>query len=500
VIPKPTVAVIGAGPGGIAMGIQLAQRGYDFTIFERGHGFGGTWRNNTYPGAACDVPSHFYSYSFALNPRWSKTFANQPEILAYLEKVAADNELAHHLANRARVTTLRWSDTDRHWALVTDDGTTHEFDVVVSAVGMLDMPNVPDIPGSDRFRGRAFHSSNWDHTKSTAGECVSSIGTGASAIQYVPAIAGETAHLTVFQRTPIWVSPRFDEPFTPEQQELFERDPAEARKVRDAAFQQYESASFAADSAQTTEMTNIAREYLIRKVKDPELRAKLTPDYPLGCKRPLQSREWFPTFALPNVTLETTPIVEFTETGLRTADGVEHEVDTVIYGTGFKANNYLCGLDVYGRGGRRLHDDWRDGAEAYLGTVVPGYPNLFTLYGPNTNGVTSIIYILEAQAQFVRRVLDDMARQRLQAVDIKREIHDAYNNEIQNAMTGTVWLANCNNYFRHPNGKVVTQFPYHGVTFAERLAQVHLDEFDWLPHASGQWNEGIVCPEFTTQR
>ena len=475
---KPRVAVIGAGPGGIAMAIQLAGGGYDFTIFDRADGFGGTWRKNTYPGAACDVPSHFYSYSFALNPRWSKTFANQPEILAYLEKVADDNQLADHLVSRTHVMTLRWSDVDRRWTLETSDGVAHQFDVVVTAVGMLDVPNIPDIPGTKRFRGRAFHSSDWDHTKSTAGERVASIGTGASAIQYVPEIAPETAHLTVFQRTPIWVSPRYDEPFTPEQHELFERDPIEALKVRDAAFQAYESANFGVDSAMTRELTEIANAYLTRKVTDPELRAKLTPSYPVGCKRPLQSRAWFPTFALPNVSLETSPIAEFTERGLRTGDGTEHVVDTVIYGTGFHAADYLRSLDVYGMDGRRLRDDWRDGAEAYLGTVVPGYPNLFTLYGPNTNGVTSIIYILEAQVEFVRRVFDDMVGHRLQAIDIKRNVHDAYNDDIQQAMQGTVWLANCSNYYRHASGKVVTQFPYSGTTFAEMLARVALDEFN----------------------
>jgi cyclohexanone monooxygenase len=457
--------------------------GYDFTIFDRGDGFGGTWRNNTYPGAACDVPSHFYSYSFALNPRWSKTFANQPEILAYLEKVAADTQLGHLLVARTRVTTLRWSDNERRWTLETSDGVTRQFDVVVTAVGMLDVPNIPDNPGAERFRGRTFHSSRWDHTKSTAGERVASIGTGASAIQYVPEIAMDTAHLTVFQRTPIWVSPRYDEPFTPEQHELFERDPAEALKVRDAAFQAYESANFGADSAMTKELTEIAHAYLTRKVKDPELRAKLTPSYPVGYKRPLQSRPWFPTFTLPNVSLETSPIAEFTERGLRTSGGTEHEVDTVIYGTGFHAADYLRSLDVYGTEGRRLRDDWRDGAEAYLGTVVPGFPNLFTLYSPNTNGVTSIIYILEAQAEFVRRTLDEMTLRRVQAIDVKRTIHDEYNDEIQQAMQGTVWLAKCNNYYRHRNGKVVTQFPYSGTTFAEMLGRVELDEFDWLAPA-----------------
>jgi cyclohexanone monooxygenase len=491
-LSKPTVAVIGAGPGGIAMGIQLAAGGYDFTIFDRNDGFGGTWRSNTYPGAACDVPSHFYSYSFALNPRWTKTFANQSEILAYLQKVADDNDLADHLATRTPVATLRWSDTEMQWTVETADGAAHRFDAVVTAVGMLDMPKIPDIRFADRFRGRTFHSSAWDHTKSTAGERVASIGTGASAIQYVPEIAPATAHLTVFQRTPIWVSPRYDEPFTPEQQDLFERDPVEALKVRDAAFQAYEAANFAADSQMTTELTDMASAYLNRKVTDPALRAKLTPSYPVGCKRPLQSRVWFPTFALPNVTLETSPIVEFTERGLRTADGAEHKVDTVIYGTGFHAADYLRSLDVYGTGGRRLRDDWREGAEAYLGTVVPGYPNLFTLYGPNTNGVTSIIYILEAQVEFVRRMLDDMVRAGAQAAEIRRDLHDRYNDEIQRAMQGTVWLANCNNYYRHPNGKVVTQFPYSGTRFAAMLARVELDAFDC--------KEAPACQESITPR
>lgn len=489
---KPTVAIIGAGPGGIAMGIELAAGGYDFTIFDRSAGFGGTWRNNTYPGAACDVPSHFYSYSFALNPRWSKTFANQPEILSYLEKVAADHDLGRRLVPRTRISTLRWSDADRRWTVTADDGTSHDFDVVVTAVGMLDVPNIPDIPGADRFGGRTFHSSDWDHSKSTAGERVASIGTGASAVQYVPEIAAEVAALTVFQRTPIWVSPRYDEPFTPEQQELFERDPAEALKVRDAAFQAYEAANFGADSEMTKGLTDMAREYLSRKVQDAELRAKLTPSYPVGCKRPLQSRAWFPTFARPNVRLETSPIVEFTERGLRTADGVEHDVDTVIYGTGFRAADYLASLDVYGAGGRRLRDEWNDGAEAYLGTFVPDFPNLFTLYGPNTNGVTSIIYILEAQAHCARSLLDEMSRTGVQAVDVKRDVHDAYNVEIQRAMAGTVWLANCNNYYSHPNGKVVTQFPYSGTRFVELLARVGLDEFER--------KESPACQESTTPR
>ncbi|WP_253869705.1 NAD(P)/FAD-dependent oxidoreductase [Mycobacterium sp. 1164966.3] len=476
---KPRVAVIGAGAGGIAMAIQLLDSGWgegDFTIFDRADGFGGTWRHNTFPGAACDVPSHLYSYSFALNPRWSKTYANQPEILDYLEAVAIKGGLDRHLRANTRIDTMQWSDREHRWTLTTDDGSEHDFDVVVSAVGMLDVPNIPAIPGAETFRGRAFHSSRWDHSRSTAGERVASIGTGASAIQYVPAIAPETTHLTVFQRSAIWVAPRFDFPYTPEQQELFERDPREAQKIRDEVWNAYEASSFDAESDQIREATELAYSYLMRKVADPVLRAKLTPDYPAGCKRPLMSREWFPTFALPNVRLETSPIIRFTENGLLTADGNEHRVDTVIYGTGFKAADYLSSIDVYGGGGRRLRDDWREGAEAYLGTLVAGYPNLFVLYGPNTNGVNSILYIHEVQSDLVRRLLDLMAERRASAIEVKREAQDAYNAELQAAMQGKVWLA-CDNYFRHPSGKVVTQLPFSGKDFADRARNVAVKDF-----------------------
>ena len=292
-VVKPRVGVIGAGPGGIAMGVHLAQGGFDFTIFERGDGFGGTWRHNTYPGAACDVPSHFYSFSFALNPYWSKTYANQPEILAYLERVADEHRLGQHLRANTVVTAARWSDADSRWTIETQRGERHDVDILVSAVGMLDVPNIPAISERERFAGRVFHSSRWDHTKPTAGERVASIGTGASAVQYVPAIAAETEHLTVFQRTPIWVAPRFDDPFTPDQQKLFASDPAEALKIRDAAFQQYEAADFDAESDMTKMLTDMSYSYLVKKVQDPQLRSKLLPDYPVGCKRPLQSKTWF---------------------------------------------------------------------------------------------------------------------------------------------------------------------------------------------------------------
>lgn len=459
---KPTVAIIGAGAGGIAMGIKLKRAGYDFTIYEKSGGVGGTWRDNSYPGAACDVPSHLYSFSFELNPWWSRTYATQPEILAYLERCAVQYGVRPHVRTGVAIAEARWDETGRHWTLSTATGETFTADVVVSGLGMLNVPTVPEIPGSERFRGRSFHSSRWDHSKALAGERVGSIGTGASAIQYVPAIAPEVEHLTVFQRTPIWITPRIDKPFTPDEQRRFARGPFAARMHRWKIWWTYERAEFASTSAQVTMQTELARSYLERKIADPDLRAKLTPDYPVGCKRPLISRDWLPALTRPNVRLVTEPITEITEQGIRTADGEEHRLDTIIYGTGFRATEYLTSVDFYGREGRRLRDEWRDGAEAFLGLTVSGYPNLFLLYGPNTNGVNSIIFMHEAQANYVMSALRVLRRRGIASLDVRKRVMDRYNRRIQGAMAGTVWTAGCRNYFRAPSGKVVTQLPYSG--------------------------------------
>ncbi len=458
----PTVAIIGAGAGGLALGAKLKRAGYDFTIYEKSDGVGGTWRFNTYPGAACDVPSHLYSFSFALNPWWSRTYATQPEILAYLERCADQFGLRPHLRTGVGIDEARWSEPDQQWRLAASTGEEFTADVVVSALGMLNIPVVPDIPGADRFRGRTFHSSRWDHTKSLDGERVASIGTGASAIQYVPAIAPAVEHLTVFQRSPIWITPRLDRAYAPAEQRRFARVPGAARWHRWKIWWTYERANFEAAAEQTVTMTALAQSYLERKITDPELRAKLTPDYPVGCKRPLISREWLPALTRPNVRLVTEPITEITEAGIRTADGEEHAVDTIIFGTGFRANEYLTAVDFYGRDGRRLHDDWRDGAEAYLGLTVSGYPNLFMLYGPNTNGVNSVIFMHEAQVNYIMSALRTMKRRRVRSLDVRRSVMDRYNREIQAAMAATVWTAGCTNYFRTAGGKVVTQLPYSG--------------------------------------
>ena len=444
------------------MGVKAVRAGYPFTIYEKSDGVGGTWRDNTYPGAACDVPSHLYSFSFELNPWWTRTYATQPEILAYLERCADQYGVRPHVRTGTEITEIRWDEGELTWHLTAASGERFEADIVVSGLGMLNVPFTPDIPGIERFGGRTFHSSRWDHSKPLTGERVASIGTGASAVQYVPAIAPEVEHLTVFQRSPIWITPRIDAPYTAEQQRRFARVPFAARWHRWQIWWSYEKAKFAADSELTLMQTELARSYLELKVEDPDLRAKLTPDYPVGCKRPLTSRTWFPALTRPNVRLVDQPIVEITADGLRTADGEEHLVDTIIFGTGFHAQEYLRTVEVFGRLGHRLHDDWSHGAEAYLGLTIPDYPNLFLLYGPNTNGVNSILFMHEAQVHHVMVALRTMARLGVRAVDVRRSVFDRYNRRIQAAMAGTVWLAGCRNYFVGPSGNVVTQLPYSG--------------------------------------
>ncbi|HEX3706401.1 MAG TPA: NAD(P)/FAD-dependent oxidoreductase [Mycobacteriales bacterium] len=456
----PTVAILGAGAGGLAMGIALKRAGFDFTIYEKSDGVGGTWRDNTYPGAACDVPSHLYSFSFAPNPDWTRTFATQPEILAYLERCADEFGLRPHIRTGTSIRSAVWDDDAQQWNLTAAGGEAFAAHALVSGLGMLNVPVIPAIPGRDTFRGRSFHSSQWDHSRPLAGERVASIGTGASAIQYVPEIAKDVAHLDVFQRSPIWVSPRFDNEYTEEQRQRFARSRLAAKRHRWAIFRTYQRASFDTSHPFTQAQTAFAQSYLERKITEPGLRTLLTPDYPVGCKRPLTSRTWLPTLTRPNVSLVTSPITEITPSGVRTADGETHEVDTIIFGTGFRANEYLTTVEITGRDRQLLRDAWADGAEAYLGTTVSGFPNFFTLYGPNTNGVNSILFIHEAQAHLVVRALRMMRRWRIGAIDVRPDVMHRYNDKVQAAMDGKVWSAGCSNYFAIASGKNVTQLPY----------------------------------------
>jgi cation diffusion facilitator CzcD-associated flavoprotein CzcO len=473
------VVVLGAGIGGMATAVRLHRAGIDdFVILERGDGVGGTWRWNTYPGAACDVPSHLYSFSFAPNPDWTSTFARQPEILAYLERVADDFGLRPHLRFGRTVTAMRWDDSSSTWTVETDEGETYEAGVVISALGTFTEPKLPAIDGLDDFAGRLLHSARWDHGIDLAGQRVGVIGTGASAIQIIPTIAPAAGHTTVFQRTAAWIVPRKDPPYTAEEQAVFRATPRLARRHRGDIYRAYEErTSFEVDSPVEAALEAFALDYLAAKVADPELRAKLTPNYRIGCKRVLPSSDYLPAMQRDDVTLVTDGIVRVLPAGVETADGTVHELDVLVAATGFDATGWLKGIDVVGRGGRSLRQAWSAGARAHLGITVSGFPNLFLLYGPNTNQPgNSIIFILEAQAAYAVRALRAMDRAGATSVEVRPEVQEAYVAAIDEAMQGTVWQSGCASYFHDEHGRVATQLPHPSRWYWRRTLQFHPEE------------------------
>lgn len=475
------VVVLGAGIGGMATAERLRRAGIDdFVLLERGDGFGGTWRWNTYPGAACDVPSHLYSLSFAPNPDWTGTYARQPEILAYLEQVADDFGLRPHLRAHQTVTALRWDDAASTWTIETAEGPTYEAPVVISALGTFTEPKLPDIEGLDTFAGHLLHSARWDHDVPTDGRRVGVIGTGASAVQIIPSIAPGAAHTTVFQRTPAWIVPRKEAPYTDEEKAAFRETPRLAKKHRGEIYKSYEErTSFQVDSPIEEMLEEFALGYLAAKVADPELRAKLTPDYRIGCKRVLPSSDFFPTLQRDDVALVTDPIVRVVAEGVETADGTVHGLDVLIAATGFDATGWLKGIEVTGRSGVALTDAWSTGAKAHLGITVSGFPNLFLLYGPNTNQPgNSLIFILEAQAAYAVRAIKAMARAGATSVDVLPEVQDAYVTAIDEAMAGTVWQSGCSSYFRDEHGRVATQLPHPSRWYWLRTLQFHPDDHE----------------------
>lgn len=501
------VAVIGAGPGGLGLGLLLRRAGIeDFVIFDRAPGVGGTWRHNTYPGAACDVPSHLYSFSFLLNPHWTTTFAAQPEILAYFEWAADVGGLRPHLRLRTGVESATWDETTRHWCVRTDTGEHWQAQVVVSAVGMFNAPAIPDLPGLADFAGPVMHSARWDHEVSLTGKRVGVVGTGASAVQIVPAIAAETARVVVFQRSAPWIMPRGDAPIGAEDQQRFATDAMAARRHRHGIYRFYEANTLTrADDPKAAAFERYARDHLESAVADVDLRTRLTPRYAIGCKRILLSDDWYPTVQRSDVEVVSEPIERVAPGGILTGGGVtggritgasasggvgdggahdsggrHHDLDVLVLATGFHATDYLAGVEVVGRDGRNLRDEWRTEPRAYLGTTVPGFPNLFVFYGPNTNqGGNSILIILEAQARYVLQALATLDRLGADAMEVTPAAFDAYNQEIDDALTGTLWEG-CGSYFRTASGHIATQLPHPSAWFRRRARRLDPGDYSLL--------------------
>lgn len=457
------IGIIGAGPGGMALGILLARAGFgDFTIFDREDGVGGTWRINTYPGLACDVKSHLYSFSFDLNPNWSRLWSEQPEILDYFERCADANDLRPHLKLRTQIDSAGWDADTRRWCLTTNTGEQHWFDVVFSAVGLFTEPVLPDLPEEEQFTGTVMHSARWDHSVRLTGARIAVLGTGSTASQLVPELAKTAERVYSIQRSPTWILPKPDRPYSPRERWLFARVPWATRLYRARLWLRSERNISVIEngSDKTQEFKAAALSLLESTVADQDLRRSLTPDHPLGCKRLVFSSEYLRALTLPNVEVVSSPARALRARSLIMADGTEREVDIVVCATGYAATDYLGQIDVVGENGTTLREVWRDGAHAHLGMAVPGFPNFFMLYGPNTNvGSNSVIFVLEAQARYLVRALRYMRRKRKSYVAVRPAVMADFLAKVDRWMQGTVWTTRCHNYFRAPNGRVVTQWP-----------------------------------------
>lgn len=472
------VAVIGAGPGGLCMGVKLKAAGIDdFVLLERGDGVGGTWRRNTYPGAACDVQSALYSFSFAFKADWTRPYAPQPEILAYLEDLAERFDLLPHCRFGVEVTRATWDEPAASWTLELASGDVVTADVVVSALGMFNELVWPDIDGLDEFTGTMFHSAQWDWDHDLAGERVAVIGSAASAVQFVPEIVQQAGQVHLFQRTANWVLPKPDTPYSPEQLEAFRADPTPVLALREEIYRSMDSGMTFSDLKVVAEREVLALA-AIDVVEDPVVRAKLRPTHQWGCKRPLFSNDFYPAFNRPNLELVTDRIERVTGDAVVTVDGTSRTVDTLILATGFAAGKYLSAIDVVGRDGRHITDAWNDGAAAYLGVTTAGFPNLFMLYGPNTNN-GSILTMLEYQADHVVAHLRRLDEEQLAWVDVRPEPMARYNHEVQRAIDGVVvWQDGCSGYYRSPTGRVVTQWPSSMTEFRDRTAVLDPDDYE----------------------
>lgn len=485
--PSPSVGIIGAGPGGLALGSFLRRAGFgDFTIFDREDGVGGTWRINTYPGLACDVKSHLYSYSFDLNPDWSRLWSGQKEILEYFERCAQRYELAPHLRLNTEITSARW--VGERWQLTSATGECYAFDVVVSAVGLFTRPVMPDLVQEEPFTGTLMHTARWDHAVDLAGKRVAVLGTGSTAAQLVPEVAKVAERVYSVQRSPTWVLPKPDRPYTEREKWIFRNVPLAKKIYRTRLWLRSESNISVIEngSDKTQEFKSIALKVLEATISDDELRRKLTPDHPFGCKRLVFATDYLQTLTQPHVQVVASAARSLRARSLVTEDGTQLDVDVVLCATGYAAADYLGQIDVVGEGGVTLRETWSDGAYAYLGMAVPRFPNFFMLYGPNTNvGSNSVIFMLEAQAQYVVRALKYLRRRGKSYIAVRPRAMAAFLAKIDRWMVGTVWLTRCSNYFRAANGRVVTQWPRSARAFWGMTRRFKASDYTFEPPRQG---------------
>jgi cation diffusion facilitator CzcD-associated flavoprotein CzcO len=478
------VLIIGAGFGGIGMAMALKQAGIDdFLIVESGDDLGGTWRDNTYPGAACDVPANLYS--FANRPeRWSRRFPAQPETLAYLRSLSEQYQLGPRIRFDSRVVAAEFDERQAAWTVTLDGGETITATAVVSAVGQLNRPALPDIAGREDFARPSWHSARWDHDVDLAGRRVAVVGTGASAIQFVPEVAKTAAHVDVYQRTAPYVLPKPDRPYRAAEQAIFDWLPAvrKADRLRVFLYGELLTSGFVLSRKLLAAPMLMWRRQLEKQISDPALRRKCIPDYVMGCKRVLFSNDWYPALARTNVELVTDPIDRIVADGIVTADGTRRQADVLIYGTGFRTLDFLAPMSVTGLHGRELHDLWRDGARAYLGITVSGFPNLFMLYGPNTNlGGNSIIYMLEGQIGYALDAIRALDSERLDWLDVRPEVQSAFNSWVGKASRSSVWESGCRSWYTTASGRNTNNWPDYTFLYRYRVRRFDLAKYRLMP-------------------
>jgi cation diffusion facilitator CzcD-associated flavoprotein CzcO len=456
------ILIVGAGFGGIAAAIELRRHGFDdIILLESAPELGGTWFYNDYPGAACDVPSHMYSFSFAQRRTWSRLCSPRQEILEYLRQVADAHGIRPLIRFSQTVANAVFDEAGAGWQLTTDEDETYDADAVILATGQLNRPAVPRLPGAARFAGHSFHSARWDHDYDLAGQRVAVVGTGASAIQFVPRIAPLVRQLTVYQRTPNWLLPRRNHVYPPAVRALIRHVPGLQQLRRALLFNLLEGLTLSIRHPRTAGRVSAWRSarFMRSQTPDPELRRRIWPDYTFGCKRVLFSSQYLPALSRPNVELVSDPVAEITASGITTGDGTDRPADCIIWATGFHATELVAPMQVRGAGGRELQDAWSEGAHAHLGLTVPGFPSLFFMYGPNTNtSGGSIIFFEETQAAYIRQALAHVRDGGYATLDVRPEIEAAGHRELQARFAGTAWM-DCHSWYQDDRGRIVANWP-----------------------------------------
>lgn len=475
------IVILGAGFGGLGMAAQLKMAGInDFIVLEKGSDIGGVWRDNTYPGAACDVESHLYCYSFFLHLRVTNSYAGQAEFMRYMNELVDEFDLREHIVLNAEIAKANWDDKEKQWDFTLQNDTTFSGNYFIPAWGQLNIPNFPHIEGVELFKGTYFHSARWDHSVDLTNKKVGSIGAAASAVQYIPEIAPKVEHLTVFQRSANWVIPREKTAFSKVDIAEFINDPELFKASRQALYDIKEQNFFSLKQGSKAQekAIQLAKDYLNTAVTDPKLREKLVPAYEYGCKRILITSDYYPTLQRSNVTVETEAIQAFYEDGIITKDGQKHPLDVVVFGTGFKSHAFHGDLEITGFNGASLSELWADGASAYLGIIVPNFPNMFLLYGPNTNlNHSSILLMLEAQQQYIIQAIEEMEQSNIAGIIVNQKIYEDFNEQLQEDLKTTAFSTSCSSWYKNSEGKIINNWSGSVRDYEAAVASFNIADF-----------------------